>query len=1237
MRKTDHTYSETTLSSLLDLCLTLNAQQLKRQLKPIYSKIYGLDYIMNNQKQNLLHVLAANHDFVNWPVLLKGFVYLDLIDAFQQTALYIAVNNKNFVAIQNLVFNGASTTIEDEHGINPIQLACQLNYDQGLAELTKPFTGVYYIAKNPIRIANICIDHQSKDAFKVFLKKLPEDKLNTTDDEGYGIIHYIVLANRIDFLKILLRLNSDTLNPKVDINLKVKMEGKVKKTPIELATSCEIAEYLYANGATFNKKSPTPIISDIISRSSQWATTGVSIGISPLHKAAMEGDSNVIKSYNESKVDIVDTFKMTPLLYAIPGSQTQVISLLLEKGADPNFFTGVTTAFHYAALKGSVNVFKQLAAVVQPDFTKDDAMGRSILTCAVANGNPDLISTILSMNHPIDPSINMIMRLTKKFDDAKASFVYEVLLNYNFPLNYPYENNKTMLLTAIETGRTQFAATILKCQKGKKINTYEFDPERCLIISVLNEYAEIVKLLLQAGVSADIMNHGRPLFHDTVNHKTNLIRNALLAEHPELNVSVDQMGNTFLHRAAVTNCTEALKVSINELKIDINIKNQAGITALHYLVQRPSDNFRTNFQFLTENGADIYAVNDKKQNILHICADFSNVTALQQLIGSNEENLLTDEQITTLLAQENIDGFSPLEFAAKRVNYKALNLISFHKQLPIFDSPLSTEALDKYLAKGFSPNACNKEGYSLLILSIQLYKTDNFLGLQLVNKLIKAKVDPNLPSPEGLMPIHYAIKAGSTDIVNTLMKVGANFLVEPIITAYARENNQQEILELVKLPEKHASAIYELLAIQDNAVPILGCICKNSRTFGGNQNILSYMEQVKFMHRLLVLFRKRFHVIYSELNLSTEIGPFLLYFVDAFLPLLSIAASYETAISIIRGSPKLSQLLSNPSGHQKLCLDDVLIVPTQQFTYYPELIKAIINVMPSEHNDLPFLRKAQIKFAYIGRTVNERKLIAESQRELCTIKLITRINDRKTTFKIDDMLLSRGQFERKIYKPPQKDFNPQNVSENFDWGLRTYYHQVGNFNIPYFGLIGSSMESFIGKTKIAIYLFRNIVLFGIQKNADQFKLKFSCRSSEVLWDFSKENGPNAVMLYAPFGSMLLKFAPPKGTSVNFERNRWRSDVEKLAIIDEADNPSPNGFEICYASWVSASSNCVSSYTFHVKCATKTEAKEKILQALTDNGIKVLAKPNPLINYDFQTLKTNEGQESDVISDLMSQV
>jgi hypothetical protein len=68
-------------------------------------------------------------------------------------------------------------------------------------------------------------------------------------------------------------------------------------------------------------------------------------------------------------------------------------------------------------------------------------------------------------------------------------------------------------------------------------------------------------------------------------------------------------------------------------------------------------------------------------------------------------------------------------------------------------------------------------------------------------------------------------------------------------------------------------------------------------------------------------------------------------------------------------------------------------------------------------------------------------------------------------------------------------------------------------------------------------------------------------------------------------------------------------------------------------------NCVHSQLFYVTCQTKTEAKQKILTQLKEMDAGVITKQNPMgemisfVNFDFETVKQAEWQESEVLADV----
>ena len=1226
-----HSFSEANISTILDACLSApDEAHLLQQIETVYDTIFGLDYVVDDQRRNLLHILAAMPDkFRYWETILHGFVYLDVTDSSLQTPLHVAINSRNLVAIRALVNNGASPTVEDEHGVNPVQLACQANYAEGLAVLLKCFATIRYVSQNVMRICHVCIDSGAAGAFRRVVASLPTKVLDRADEEGWALIHHLVVAGNVEFLEIILSHGAD-------IDKKVVVD-KVERTPLELATKQEVAEMLLARRATFNKKQPTPLIAELLKTGSEWPTTGKCFAPTELHEAAITGNCDVIRKFAGKTVDIVDGAKMTPLFYAISGKQMAVVQALLEKKADPNYNTGLSTGFLFAAVKGGAEYLKAMAARAQPKLTEVDSEGRDLLLCSIKSMNPECVEYVVSLGLKIEGTLPQIVSMLEhEENDYNAGKIITALLKAGLPANVPAESGKSLLMVTIESNRFAMASALLSGGALEDLSSQEV--AYCLLDAVMGE-KPIVQDLLKAGADPETTMHGgRPLIHHTANHKSNETRKELVDFKPELVKAVDTMDNTLLHCAALVGNALTIGDAINVYNMSVDAKNLAGNTALMVLMSREADDFQQLFELLVGAGADIRTRNKRMQNILHICAESQNATALKFLF----DQYLTEEQQCALLDERDNNEMTPLEVVSRRNEMECTKILSSKRQLPIFDSPLTLEAIDNHFKSGFSPNVFNKQGDSLLLHAMKsMYATDKDLTYRIVSQLLEMNADPSEPDAEGLGPLHHAIKLGSVELSKLLVEKGANFIVTPVIYIYAVETcDQPEIGALVKQPEKRASSIEEILVTQKNAADTLECMLKFTQNFADNTYISDYMNDVKLMQRVLFQFVQRLGRLFAKLKPSSEIGNFLLYFADAFLPLLGMAASYEVAVAEINNSPVYSQILSEPTGFQNLTLNDSLIVPTQQFTRYPSLIEAVIKATPADHPDMPGLKKAMMKYNYIGRTSNERKLIAESQKELRSIKLVANINDQMTQFCIDDMLFNRGQFERKSFtKPPGVD-KLQKTSESAEWGLRTIEQQMGQLTVTYFTAFGSSMDSFLNKTKIAILLFRNSILFGVQKTADKFKLKFSCRSSEVLWDFGREHGQDSLMLYTPFGRLFLKVAPAKNTDAKFERNRWKLDVDKqVNSLEGDDDQSPGGVEVVYVSWVGEATGCVHSQVFYVECSTKAEAREKILAKLTALGVEVKKKndpvqgPVPLINFDFQTLKKNEGQESDVISDV----
>lgn len=1311
-------------ASVLELCRSAigrNSQQLNQQLRSIYLPSYGLDHFVDSFKRTVLHVLAEDLKFDHWEIILKGFIGLDATDSHLRTALHRAVEKQNLRAIHYLILNSCSPIIEDEHGMTPIQIACKHDYSDGLKEILQSFPARQFVIKNAIELGKLCIEEKSIKCFELVVAYTPQSKINTFDEDGYALIHRVILADLPDYLRILLKHHAD-------INLKVTID-KSDKYPLELAQSRETAELLFSRGASFNKKNQTDIISHLQRESSQWQQTGHCFYFSDLHKYVKEGNKKAIEQYS-GEVDIISSSGLTPLILAIQMNEDAIIEELVTrhgdpnlKKADPNLVRGPMkySAYHYACMKNRVKTVQLFLLSQKPNLTIVDYANQSIATSCFINGAVDCLKILLPYKPNFDLNIMKIMEYLLRMKDETATEMLKNLLLLSFPLNIPTFSNKSFLREAFDRKKYKMVIAILnyitklvneKNEKFKstqeKMSIMLQTEQPCFIDAVVNELDEtLISAFLKAGLSPEINSDARPLIHETAGHVHNNIRNLLLESHKDLINVTDFNKNTFLHRAALLNNDVAIDDALNAYNLSPNAKNSYGDTPLHCLMagtfipplqpvqsshfvppipediqEQIIDDYdeidptppepvkyspflgeydkktevisdeikericKENLDKLLQANADIRAKNNKGQNVFHICALHNYAIGVKTLIST-----LNEETIQILINEHDNDNKTAIEIASKERNESTECARAFSSicHMAIFDSPLSVKSVQKHVEDGYSLNIYNTSGIPLLSSAIMMFPEDPQESIELVKTILSFNGDPSImdlvPNDEvqkPLSPLHHAIIAGSTEIASMLCEKGASFAVSPAIVPFADEHEQPDIAALTKSPDRRASSIEELYGTQFRACEqfrgLIHRLDENSNLLI-NRKVEHYISDLTYMHRLLRQFSDRLHQILETLTPASEIGPFMLYFKDAFVPILGVSAEYQECKETLEQEAAEFVKLGVGIGSQSV--GDVLIVPTQVFTWYSQLISPVLKYTPPEHPDYEPLQAANNKYQALGSQVTENQRIADSQKKLQSLKLVTTINDQATTLSFNDILYIHGQFEKKLFKKPGGAFesDAKTDSESSEWGLKTVCVQMGSLRVNSYIGFGSSMDSFINKNKIAIYLLKNAVLFGVQKGlktSEKFKLKFSCKPTEVFWDFNAET-PDSFMVYAPFGSFLLKFISSNGPNedISFEKNEWMNNIQNMSKFQDADEElSPRGFEYVYASWVGEESKSIHSHMFYTECQNKTEAKEKIINKLKSEGIQIKCSNKvPMINFDFQTFQQTKGQDSVVLSDI----
>ena len=476
-------FVEANVNSIAEKCLTADFSKLEQYVENNFGQGYGLDFCFDDQKRTLLHILAGNLQFEYWDLILRCFVYVNSPDISQQTPLHIAVSKKNLKAMKALISAGASLTTEDEHGINPIQLACIHNFKEGLKLLLETSNGKNFLSSNFIGTAYLCIENNAIDSFNYVIRSIPEKNLNELNDEGNGLIHYAAQNKSKKFLKSLLDLKGVNLD----------LTNKQGLTPIECASKEKSAALLYAKGANISKfvgeKRLTilePILNDA---NNNWQSTGECFAPCEIHKMAIDDDAAGISSFKN--VNVVDCFHYSPLMYAVEYDRRAACDALLKKDANPNFpstkfKSNVTNAYHLAALNGKAQMIQEFKKKVKPEFSYLDKHSRNLILCAVLSGDPDTVAELI----PIAPEkyfesqlFTEIIKVLFTIEDDKAlADISEMLISKGLPAQSHNEHGESLIVYAIETGKTKFAQVLLK--NGALT---EMEADDCIISAVKND------------------------------------------------------------------------------------------------------------------------------------------------------------------------------------------------------------------------------------------------------------------------------------------------------------------------------------------------------------------------------------------------------------------------------------------------------------------------------------------------------------------------------------------------------------------------------------------------------------------------------------------------------------------------------------------------------------------------------------------------------------------------------
>ena len=469
-------------------------------------------------------------------MLINADVDVNAQDSWSYTALMYAATRGHKEIVEVLIDAGADVNVQDSNGWTALNAAASKGYKE-IVELllkNKAHSHLTCKAKDITNITPLIVASQS--GYKEIVKMLIDACADTTiqTSEGTTALGEATRNGHTEIVEMLLNAGAPIgiRNSTNDTALHVSAQNGYK----------EIVATLLAHGADVNA----------------------------------QGGDNV-----------------TPLMDSVDKGHKEIVIQLLAHGADVNAKDkDGYTALIYAARGGHKDIV-ELLIKARVDVNEKDNDGTTALMFAVEYGNEVIVKLLIEAGADVHAKDNVectaLMRLAryasmKKLigidEDVATKKVYkeilDMLLAKGADINAQDNKNEyTTLSTAACTGCRGLVEALLAC--GADVNVQDAIGSTALTVAVLEQYKDIVKILLKAGAN------------------------------PNLAYGLEDVTNLTPLWVAVLHNSKEMVEGLLDANADIHARTSKGITAL--MLAAAAD-YREMVSLLFRRGAS-FAVGDK--------------------------------------------------------------------------------------------------------------------------------------------------------------------------------------------------------------------------------------------------------------------------------------------------------------------------------------------------------------------------------------------------------------------------------------------------------------------------------------------------------------------------------------------------------------------------------------------------------------------------------------------------
>jgi|GEM_PF-6693928 len=555
----------------------------------------------NDEYRTPLHSAAEAGKLRSAEILLSEGSNPNAADSRGYTPLYVSVSQGHIPLVSLLLDRGADANASDLSRKTPVHHAAE-SHDPEILKLLLDAGGNQELTDNEGKTPLMCaLDRKAWECARVLLENQAD--IFTKDNEGvssavrmitsdHDILNWDALdpyrkktdrlGNTLLHIAAGEQISSDKMTLLIEQGTPADAANAFGETPVHIAVGSQhmdAASVCLEHGADLHRKSE--------------------LGLSPLELIFQKGRQTADQLISDEIIHSSGPRGETPLLTAVGNAHPEIVSLLIERGADIHAGNAKgVSPLHKAAAGNSIPILQQLIRAGANFENRDDRGNTALHTAVYEQSNRAGRLLLLSGAIPDirNASGDTPMHISVK---QQNSLAVRMLAEFNASLEIRDDAGLTPLLLASLQQLSREAELLISL--GADIHARDLQGNTALHLAVRNRDELIVRALMEHG--ADIHSKNRHeessltlAFEPPAQPLSWIMDYGMIMER-------DNHGNTPLHLAIREYASLSILRELIELGSDIDTRNNYLQTPLHIALEHP---FRKAVMLLRDAGADVF-------------------------------------------------------------------------------------------------------------------------------------------------------------------------------------------------------------------------------------------------------------------------------------------------------------------------------------------------------------------------------------------------------------------------------------------------------------------------------------------------------------------------------------------------------------------------------------------------------------------------------------------------------